>query len=348
MRYKKSSTLRNLLKHILIQGLIDTAVKTSRSGYLQRCLVKHLEGLTVNYDMTVRDSDNSVVQFMYGEDGMDISKSQFLKKNQLAFLQSNQSTIVSEETLERLQNTPEMNEALRKHNKKLRVWKKRNGDALFKQRLSGFVHFSNEMQHQVQVKNPNKMRKSTGRTKLTTKLIKDWQAVSPEAKAEYQKLNRKCPDPTLSTYMPHSYIGSVSEYIEQLLDSYSSSKSKLSEIKDLMYIKSIRALADAGEPVGLLAAQSIGEPSTQMTLNTFHFAGRGDMNVTLGIPRLREILMMASSNIKTPSMEIPFQNQKSRKLPKTAEKFRVRLNRVTAADVLESKKYYTEILYVLY
>ena len=315
--------------------MIDTAVKTSRSGYLQRCLIKHLEGLTVNYDMTVRDSDNSVVQFMYGEDGMDISKSQFLKQNQLAFLQSNQSTIVSG-NLERLENTPDMNEELRKHNKKLRVWKKRNGDAIFKQRLSGFVHFSNEMQHQVQVKNQNKMRKSSGRTKLTTKLIKEWQEVSPEAKAEYHKLNRKCPDPTVSTYMPHSYIGSVSEYIEQLLNSCS--KSKSSEIKDLMYIKSIRALADAGEPVGLLAAQSIGEPSTQMTLNTFHFAGRGDMNVTLGIPRLREILMMASSNIKTPSMEIPFQNQKSRKLPKTAEKFRVRLNRVTVADVLESKR----------
>ena len=36
-----------------IQGLVDTAVKTSRSGYLQRCLIKHLEGLCVNYDQTV-------------------------------------------------------------------------------------------------------------------------------------------------------------------------------------------------------------------------------------------------------------------------------------------------------
>ena len=51
--------------------------------------------------------------------------------------------------------------------------------------------------------------------------------------------------------------------------------------------------------------QSIGEPSTQMTLNTFHFAGRGEMNVTLGIPRLREILMTASANIKTPAMDVP-------------------------------------------
>lgn len=45
-----------------LKGLVDTAVKTSRSGYLQRCLVKHLEGITVNYDMTVRDSDNSIIQ----------------------------------------------------------------------------------------------------------------------------------------------------------------------------------------------------------------------------------------------------------------------------------------------
>merc|ERR1719285_1153913 len=66
------------------------------------------------------------------------------------------------------------------------------------------------------------------------------------------------------------------------------------------------ASVDAGEPVGILAAQSVGEPSTQMTLNTFHFAGRGEMNVTLGIPRLREILMVAGQNIKTPSMDIPF------------------------------------------
>ena len=58
-------------------------------------------------------------------------------------------------------------------------------------------------------------------------------------------------------------------------------------------------------PLGLLAAQGIGEPSTQMTLNTFHFAGHGAANVTLGIPRLREIVMTASKDIKTPVMRLP-------------------------------------------
>jgi DNA-directed RNA polymerase I subunit RPA1 len=48
------------------EGLVDTAVKTSRSGYLQRCLVKTLEALKISYDHTVRDCDGSVVQFLYG------------------------------------------------------------------------------------------------------------------------------------------------------------------------------------------------------------------------------------------------------------------------------------------
>jgi DNA-directed RNA polymerase I subunit RPA1 len=60
------------------EGLIDTAVKTSRSGYLQRCLIKHLEGVRVHYDHTVRDSDHSVLQFAYGEDSLDVTKQTYL------------------------------------------------------------------------------------------------------------------------------------------------------------------------------------------------------------------------------------------------------------------------------
>lgn len=62
------------------EGLIDTAVKTSRSGYLQRCLIKGMEGLRAEYDSSVREaSDGSVVQFLYGEDGLDITKQVHLK-----------------------------------------------------------------------------------------------------------------------------------------------------------------------------------------------------------------------------------------------------------------------------
>jgi hypothetical protein len=72
-----------------------------------------------------------------------------------------------------------------------------------------------------------------------------------------------------------------------------------------------RAMCAPGEAVGCLAAQSVGEPSTQMTLNTFHLAGHGAANVTLGIPRLREILMTASVNLKTPCMTVPLAHAKT-------------------------------------
>ena len=60
------------------EGLIDTAVKTSRSGYLQRCLMKHLEQLYVSYDYTVRDNDGNIIQFYYGEDSVDTMKTKYL------------------------------------------------------------------------------------------------------------------------------------------------------------------------------------------------------------------------------------------------------------------------------
>lgn len=60
------------------EGLIDTAVKTSRSGYLQRCLIKGMEGLEVKYDTSVRDADGTIVQFLYGEDGLDVAKQKYL------------------------------------------------------------------------------------------------------------------------------------------------------------------------------------------------------------------------------------------------------------------------------
>ena len=60
------------------EGLVDTAVKTSRSGYLQRCLVKHLEELHVAYDYSVRDGEGSVIAFRYGDDAIDSIAARYL------------------------------------------------------------------------------------------------------------------------------------------------------------------------------------------------------------------------------------------------------------------------------
>lgn len=67
--------------------------------------------------------------------------------------------------------------------------------------------------------------------------------------------------------------------------------------------KFLLSIVNPGEMVGIICAQSLGEPTTQMTLNTFHFAGLSSKNVTLGVPRLKEILNV-SYNIKTPFMNI--------------------------------------------
>ncbi|KIH42537.1 hypothetical protein ANCDUO_27478 [Ancylostoma duodenale] len=76
------------------EGLIDTAVKTSRSGYLQRCLIKHLEGLKIHYDGTVRDHDGSVVQFRYGEDGLDVIKASYVNPKTFPFLKDNLDAVI--------------------------------------------------------------------------------------------------------------------------------------------------------------------------------------------------------------------------------------------------------------
>ncbi len=57
-------------------SLMDTALRTPKSGYLYRRLSNALQDLKVEYDYTVRDSSGKIVQFMYGEDGMDVSKSE--------------------------------------------------------------------------------------------------------------------------------------------------------------------------------------------------------------------------------------------------------------------------------
>ena len=68
---------------------------------------------------------------------------------------------------------------------------------------------------------------------------------------------------------------------------------------DICWTKYVKAKIEPGSTVGAVGAQSIGEPGTQMTLKTFHFAGVASMNVTLGVPRIKEIIN-AAKVISTP------------------------------------------------
>ncbi|KAG0620281.1 hypothetical protein M758_4G204000 [Ceratodon purpureus] len=236
-------------------GLVDTAVKTSRSGYLQRCLMKNLKFLNVHYDYTVRDSDGSIVQFRYGEDGVDVTKTGHLLKFQL---------LAVNKDLVSLRLGKDQMERPRKRNKK---------------------HKHKDVEHD----DDNK----PGGGSL------EGMSMAFDDKAE-------------------GFIASSKSSEEEKKRLHLIKHKEREDFRYLMSLKYASSLAQPGEPVGCLAPQSVGEPSTQMTLNTFHFEGRGEMNVTLGIPRLREILMTASADISTPIMTCPLLPGKTRFLSTSA------------------------------
>jgi len=101
------------------------------------------------------------------------------------------------------------------------------------------------------------------------------------------------------------------EALVKVLDAavrFSLSDEEIARIRDDIESAYLRAIVEPGEPVGTVAAQSIGEPSTQMTLRTFHFAGVRELNVTLGLPRLIE-LVDAKRRPETPIMEIHLRDE---------------------------------------
>ena len=268
------------------EGLIDTAVKTSRSGYLQRCLIKGMEGLKVEYDTSVRDADGSVVQFLYGEDGLDVAKSRYLSD--------------------------------------------------FKFAGENYVSLFNGLE----VKGEFDRIVSADASEACRKAEKAFRRSGGDLGAS---------EPGLSLWPPAKFAGSISEkllkgareYVDSNPDrlirdkkkgiegSGSLSKRNFNAILDVRYLKSV---VEAGEAVGVVAGQSVGEPSTQMTLNTFHLAGHSAKNVTLGIPRLREIVMTAARNIATPTMTLKVNEGVS---VEDARKFAKGVSRLSLAEVVE-------------
>ncbi|KHJ88861.1 RNA polymerase Rpb1, domain 2 [Oesophagostomum dentatum] len=251
------------------EGLIDTAVKTSRSGYLQRCLIKHLEGLKIHYDGTVRDHDGSVVQFRYGEDGLDVVKASYINPKTFPFLKDNLDAVIHCSKPDEVRDSEFNVEAAEKRYRKIRKWRKKTGaDHPKKQYISGFTEFSMD---QIGV--------------AKERVVGMWAEMDASERSVYEKrAPRKCPHSVDEEFNAYTTLGALPEKTLDAIYKFAGDNDKL---RRSLFWKGMRSLAEPGENVGLLAAQSIGEPSTQMTLNTFHFAGRGEMNVTLGIPRLQ-------------------------------------------------------------
>ncbi len=192
------------------EGLIDTAVKTQQSGYMQRRLIHALEFLRVEYDGTVRTTDGEIVQFKYGEDGVDPSKSD-------------------------------------------------HGKAVNPQRLLERMN----------------IREGTSPLKLS----------------EINEILEK-----YRTRLTHFYVSSL----KKLIHDKRLTREDAIRLVEATVAEFEKSQVDPGEAVGVVAAQSIGEPGTQMTLRVFHFAGVRERDVTLGLPRLLEIVDAR----KTPSTPI--------------------------------------------
>jgi len=183
------------------EGLVDTAVRTQQSGYMQRRLINALEHIRLEYDGTVRNSAGDIIQFKYGEDGVDPAKSDHGKA-------VNVSRLVEQLRIAEEKGKPASEDYIKKQLK--------------------------EVENELTPILVDELKQSLTKTKLS----------------------KAC----------------VDKAIKLTVENYK------------------RALMEPGEAVGIVAAQSIGEPGTQMTLRTFHYAGVREQNVTLGLPRLIEIV----------------------------------------------------------
>ena len=336
------------------EGLVDTAVKTADTGYMQRRMMKTLEDLCVQYDGSVRTSSGDVVQFSYGDDGLDPAYMETKGKPVdfgRAFLQAQvQSSSSSSLVL------PSSKSSLVKNSS--------GAMGLFPSSIRSVV---DSALHSTSFLTKLGRRNVSSRSAVPASVMLG--EVDPSVAAESAfvasikdffdtevaaKMELKLKDVGISD--ESSVKGSVGhQYLTlspTVLSSASSNdrafekkdeaaaivlygqagghtRSQLIATLDTIASKYRRAMIQPGEAVGAVAAHSLGEPATQMTLKTFHFAGVASMNVTLGVPRIKEI-MNASREISTPIIEAPLENADSEV---AARVVKARIEKTTLGDI---------------
>ena len=280
------------------EGLIDTAVKTSTTGYIQRRLVKSLESVHVANDGSVRDSQNRLMQFQYGEDGLDgmchemvLCPFDTLTREALADVYSI--------------NAPD--------------W------SLIQQAYTDWSWFA-PFKHG----SSEKWASTVPAQRILDKHADGGQCSMNEAVQIVAPLLQTLQANT----MVHAYVVAT---MASAIVSAKCSASNLTRIVDLLMRKWQVSTVAPGEMVGTIAAQSVGEPTTQMTLNTFHSAGNSAKNVTLGVPRFEE-LINASHKIKTPVCTV-FADAGLAHRPETAWKLASELRRTKFSDLVDAFEY---------
>ncbi|KAK7791847.1 hypothetical protein R5R35_011050 [Gryllus longicercus] len=259
------------------EGLVDTAVKTAETGYMQRRLVKALEDLCVHYDETVRNSIGNVIQSRYGMDGLDPT-----------YMEGKDCPVDFQRILDHVRSkSPHREEPP----------------------LDGLqiIQATEEILRDSQC------------SSLDEGFKVEMQTFLKNVAARVARISRKY---NLSENTPHSACVKELERvtITQLVEFCHSCSAKFT-----------RSRIEPGTAVGALAAQSIGEPGTQMTLKTFHFAGVASMNITQGVPRIKEIIN-ASKSISTPIVTAVLENDSD---PECARRVKGRIEKTTLSEITE-------------
>ncbi|KAL1590620.1 hypothetical protein WHR41_00821 [Cladosporium halotolerans] len=244
------------------EGLVDTAVKTAETGYMSRRLMKSLEDLSAQYDNTVRSSTGVVVQMKFGDDGLDPVDMEGNAKPVNFDRTFSHAVSSTWDNTERGLTQPEVSEILA---------------AVVQREKKGVDRMSD-----------------TGQ--------------------ELLPYNDQTIENTDQQESIRSFIATVEDYVNDKMKGLVSSQSRgdgavdhifklsrsaLDRFLYLCFHKFEKSKVEAGHAVGAVGAHSIGEPGTQMTLKTFHFAGVAGMSITQGVPRIKEIIN-ASKAISTP------------------------------------------------
>jgi len=349
------------------EGLIDTAIKTATTGYIQRRLVKALEDLSVKYDGTIRSANNQVIQYVYGENGINQLTQTEIRINLVSYDNNKveESFGFSKKQISELdtiyKKKIELNNFNKSYIKKLINYR----DEL---RIINNKSLSNYSEIKGQYMLPvNLYRitqdyasdsiKQTLSKQLATKDSKEM--LTPQyivskidgliestnnkliiySNPENKMLSKDELDMKLILKIALYEYLSPNRCIFEYNLTYESFNNMINDIEN-SYIKSI---VEPGEMVGVIAAQSIGEPTTQMSLDTKHSAGKvGILSTALvGVPRVQEILSY-SKTIKTPQTLIYF-NKDIRADRSTVNKINSFLKHLTIRELIDSAEIYYQV-----
>ncbi len=252
---------------------------TADTGYMQRRIRVALEDLITQHDGSVRDQAGNVLQLSYGEDGINATK---LEEQRLPLDSMDDAKLAEHYAAEGASNAAAYLDAA-KEDRRIMVEKVCR-------------HRPNPM-----VRAPIHMERMIFRVHDQFRLERDAGTVTADQVLEAQSaiLRRTHINNYVWSALVRYYLAPKS------MIKHGYTKEALDALVEQIVIKHWRAWVEPGQPVGVLAAQSIGEPATQMTLNTFHLAGvAAKSNMTRGVPRLKELLT-ATKNPKAVELTIP-------------------------------------------